>query len=385
MSLIVLWTVFFALSFGAVLFNFASMRRVAHKPWPTKIEKSYRPKVTILVPTYNESSVIRLKLENLTKLKYPKNLMQIIVVDSNSIDQTLGIVNDFVKNHREIKIDVLIEKERSGKSGALNLALKQCSGDVIIVSDADCFWPSDILEKALPYLADSEVVAISGPKILLNPKQSWVTKTEDSYLNSVNLVKLGESKIGSTLLFEGGFSAYKKGVVKAFDPYNTGSDDCGTVIKILEDNFRAVFVPEAMFFTTFPASLRGKVSMKMRRANQLVRVFGKYAALLFRNRLRRSKRIVLQNIFVSLFSPVMFVLLIMTTVLLALSFPYFVAVFLVVLVPKARFYLFEVTQGFLVLFLSLFSVALGKKKTIWNTTEDRRLVSEDLLRQHMLI
>ncbi len=385
MSLIVLWTVFFALSFGAVLFNFASMRRVAHKPWPTKIEKSYRPKVTILVPTYNESSVIRLKLENLTKLKYPKNLMQIIVVDSNSIDQTLGIVNDFVKNHREIKIDVLIEKERSGKSGALNLALKQCSGDVIIVSDADCFWPSDILEKALPYLADSEVVAISGPKILLNPKQSWVTKTEDSYLNSVNLVKLGESKIGSTLLFEGGFSAYKKGVVKAFDPYNTGSDDCGTVIKILEDNFRAVFVPEAMFFTTFPASLRGKVSMKMRRANQLVRVFGKYAALLFRNRLRRSKRIVLQNIFVSLFSPVMFVLLIMTTVLLALSFPYFVAVFLVVLVPKARFYLFEVTQGFLVLFLSLFSVALGKKMTIWNTTEDRRLVSEDLLRQHMLI
>ncbi len=385
MSLIVLWTVFFALSFGAVLFNFASMRRVAHKPWPTKIEKSYRPKVTILVPTYNESSVIRLKLENLTKLKYPKNLMQIIVVDSNSIDQTLGIVNDFVKNHREIKTDVLIEKERSGKSGALNLALKQCSGDVIIVSDADCFWPSVILEKALPYLADSEVVAISGPKILLNPKQSWVTKTEDSYLNSVNLVKLGESKIGSTLLFEGGFSAYKKGVVKAFDPYNTGSDDCGTVIKILEDNFRAVFVPEAMFFTTFPASLRGKVSMKMRRANQLVRVFGKYAALLFRNRLRRSKRIVLQNIFVSLFSPVMFVLLIMTTVLLALSFPYFVAVFLVVLVPKARFYLFEVTQGFLVLFLSLFSVALGKKKTIWNTTEDRRLVSEDLLRQHMLI
>ncbi len=385
MSLIVLWTVFFALSFGAVLFNFASMRRVAHKPWPTKIEKSYRPKVTILVPTYNESSVIRLKLENLTKLKYPKNLMQIIVVDSNSIDQTLGIVNDFVKNHREIKIDVLIEKERSGKSGALNLALKQCSGDVIIVSDADCFWPSDILEKALPYLADSEVVAISGPKILLNPKQSWVTKTEDSYLNSVNLVKLGESKIGSTLLFEGGFSAYKRGVVKAFDPYNTGSDDCGTVIKILEDNFRAVFVPEAMFFTTFPASLRGKVSMKMRRANQLVRVFGKYAALLFRNRLRRSKRIVLQNIFVSLFSPVMFVLLIMTTVLLALSFPYFVAVFLVVLVPKARFYLFEVTQGFLVLFLSLFSVALGKKMTIWNTTEDRRLVSEDLLRQHMLI
>ncbi len=385
MSLIVLWTVFFALSFGAVLFNFASMRRVAHKPWPTKIEKSYRPKVTILVPTYNESSVIRLKLENLTKLKYPKNLMQIIVVDSNSIDQTLGIVNDFVKNHREIKTDVLIEKERSGKSGALNLALKQCSGDVIIVSDADCFWPSDILEKALPYLADSEVVAISGPKILLNPKQSWVTKTEDSYLNSVNLVKLGESKIGSTLLFEGGFSAYKKGVVKAFDPYNTGSDDCGTVIKILEDNFRAVFVPEAMFFTTFPASLRGKVSMKMRRANQLVRVFGKYAALLFRNRLRRSKRIVLQNIFVSLFSPVMFVLLIMTTVLLALSFPYFVAVFLVVLVPKARFYLFEVTQGFLVLFLSLFSVALGRKMTIWNTTEDRRLVSEDLLRQHMLI
>lgn len=383
--LIVFWALFCALSFGVLVFNFVSMRKQAQRPWQIRIEKDFKPKVSILVPTYNESNVIRLKLQNLTKLKYPKNLMQIIVVDSNSNDPTLDIVKDFVENHNEIKIQVLTESERKGKSAALNFALKQCGGDVIIVSDADCFWPPDILDKALPYLADPKVGAISGPKILLNPTQSWVTRTEDAYLNSVNLLRLGESKIGSTLLFEGGFSAYKREVLGAFDPYNTGSDDCGTVIKLVENNSRTIFVPEAMFFTAFPLSLGGKMSIKMRRANQLVRVFSKYAILLLKNRLRNSKRIVFQNMLLYLFSPLMFVLLLITTLLLTVNYPFLLVISLILLVPKVRFHLFETAQGFFALFLAMFSIVFGKKMTVWNTPEDRNLFSEEILRQHMLI
>lgn len=383
--LIILWLTLFSLSFGVLGFIFISMKNAAMKPWRIKIDKSYKPKVSIVVPTYNESSIIRFKLENLSKVKYPKDLMQTIVVDSNSNDQTLSIVNNFVKHHPEIKIQVLIESERKGKSAALNFALKRCEGDVVIVSDADCFWPSDILNKALPFLADPNVGAISGPKVLLNPEQSWVTKTEDAYLNSANLIKLGESKIGSTLLFEGGFSAYKKEVIEAFDPYNTGSDDSGTIIKIVEKNARAIFVPEARFFSAFPATWKGKMSIKTRRANQLVRVFGKYTALLIGKRLKNSKRVVSQNVLVYLFSPVMFILLLITAIPFLLIFPYFVAIFVVFLIPKLRTYLFETIQSYFVLFLTIFSIAFGKKIVAWDKPEDRGLVTEDMLRQRMLI
>ena len=355
------------------------------RPWRLRIDKNYKPKVSILVPTYNESDVIRFKLENLSKIDYPRDLTQIIVVDSNSDDHTVDIVNDFVRQRPEMGIEVLVESERNGKSAALNLALKRCRGDVVIVSDADCFWPSDVLRKTLPFLADPYVGAISGPKILLNPKQSWVTRTEDTYLDSMNLMKLGESKVFSTLFFEGGFSAYKREALESFDPYDTGSDDCGTIVALAEKGSRAIFVPEARFYSAFPVTWREKVSMKMRRANQLVRVLWKYTCLLLRRRIRGPKRVIVQGIFTYVFSPVIFILLMVTTILLLFSFPYFALIFLVFLIPRAGSYLFEVIQNYLVLFLSIFYVAFNKKFVVWVKPGDRALLKEDMLRQHGLI
>jgi len=384
-EVMIMWFIFCFLSFGVLGLNFVLMRKAAMKPWRLRIDKHYMPKVCILVPTYNESDVIRFKLENLSKIDYPRNSTQIIVVDSKSVDHTVDVVNDFAKQHPETDIEVLVEEERKGKSAALNSALKHCKGDVVIVSDADCFWPPDVLRKSLPFLADPYVGAISGPKILLNPKQSWVTKTEDAYLDSMNLMKLGESKVGSTLFFEGGFSAYKREVLESFDPYNTGSDDCGTIVNLAEKKSRAIFVPEARFYSFFPVTWRGKMAIKIRRANQLVRVLWRYVCLLLRGRIRGPKRVIVQGIFTYIFSPAIFILLVGITILLLLSFPYFALTFLVFLIPRVRSYLFEVVQNYFVLFLSILSVAFNKKFVVWNKPEDRGLLEEDRLRQYGLI
>jgi cellulose synthase/poly-beta-1,6-N-acetylglucosamine synthase-like glycosyltransferase len=377
--------ILFILSFGVAGFIFVSMRRVALRPWGIKIDESYKPEVSILVPTYNEVAGIRFKLENLTKLEYPDELTQIIIVDSNSSDNTIDVVRDFVSQHPKVNIQVLVKRERRGKSAALNFALENCKGDVVIVSDADCFWPHDILNKALPYLAGSTVGAISGPKILLNSTQSRVTKNEDVYLKSINSVKLGESKLSSTLLFEGGFSAYKREVLESFDLYNTGSDDCGTIIGVIEKGLRALFVPEAAFFTLFPATWKGKMSIKIRRAGQLVRVFTTYLSLLIRKRVKSAKRVVIQDVFLHLFAPVVFILLLVTTISLLLNFPYLAVLFLVFLVPKVGFNLLEVCQNYLILFIGICLFALNKKFVSWVQPEDRALLTENMLRQYMLI
>jgi cellulose synthase/poly-beta-1,6-N-acetylglucosamine synthase-like glycosyltransferase len=381
----ILWFIFCFLSFGVLGFYFVLMRKATMKPWQLRIDEKYMPRISILVPTYNESDVIHFKLENLRKVEYPMDLTQIIIVDSNSGDQTVDIVNNFVAQHPEIHVEVIVESERKGKSAALNLALKNCKGDVVIVSDADCFWPSDILRKALPFLADPNVGAISGPKILLNPNQSWVTKTEDAYLDSMNLMKLGESKIGSTLFFEGGFSAYKREVLESFDPYNTGSDDCGTIINLAKKGFRAIFVPEARFYTAFPFLWKEKVSMKIRRANQLVRVLWRYVYLLFRRRIKGPKRVIIQGFFNYVVGPLMFIALIATTILLLFSFPYFALIFLILLIPTVGSYFLEVVQNYVVLVLSIFAAVFGKKFLIWKKTGDRVLLKEDMLRRHGLI
>jgi cellulose synthase/poly-beta-1,6-N-acetylglucosamine synthase-like glycosyltransferase len=311
--------------------------------------------------------------------------MQIIVVDSNSEDRTIDIVYEFIRQHPETNIQVLRQNERLGKSAALNFALRNCEGEIIVVSDADCFWPSDILEKALPFLADPAVGAISGPKILLNSDQSWVTKSEDAYLNSMNLLKLGESKVASTLLFEGGFSAYKRVALTSFDPYNTGSDDCGSVLSIVEKGYKAIFVPEASFFSSFPTSWRGKILIKLRRANQLIRVMCKYFHLLLNRRIKGSKKVVIQGIILYLVSPLMFVILIVTTTLLLSIFPYFAILSLVFLVTKIRVYLFEFVQNYLLLILAMFSVAFGKNFIVWSKPQDRTFIQESTLHLYNLI
>jgi len=383
--LIILWLMSFVFSFGVAGFVFVTMSRAAKKPWKLKLDGNFKPKISVIVPTYNEASIIRFKLENLVKVNYPKDLMQIIVVDSNSEDQTVDIVYEFVRQHPESNIQVLRQSERLGKSAALNFALKNCEGEVIVVSDADCFWPSDILEKALPFLADPAVGAVSGPKILLNPNQSWVTMSEKIYLNSMNLLKLGESKIASTLLFEGGFSAYKREALTSFDPYNTGSDDCGSIISIIEKGYRTILIPEASFYSPFPTSWKEKIRMKLRRANQLIRVMHKYFCLILNGYIKDSKSIVIQDIVLYLVSPLMFILLSVTTIFLLLNFPYFTISFSVFLIPKVRVYSFEAVQNYILLLLAMFSVAFGKNFIVWSKCQDRIIIQENILHIYNLI
>jgi len=383
--LIVSWMVSFTFSLGVSAVIFVVMRKVAEKPWKLNVNSDYKPIVSIIVPTYNEGEVIQFKLDNLVKVNYPKNLLQIVVVDSNSQDHTVEIIRNFIKGHPETSIQLISQNERKGKSSALNFALRSCRGDVIVVSDADCFWPFDILEKTLPFLADPSVGAISGPKVLLNSEQTWVTRSENAYLSSMNLLKLGESKTCSTLFFEGGFSVFKKEALLCFDPYNTGSDDCGTVINLIENGYRALLIPEAFFYSSFPSSWKGRLAIKIRRANQLVRVLWKYFNLLLKGNIKGSKRIVVQAIFLYLVSPLMFVICVALSFILLLSYPYLALLFLLLLVPLVRFYLFEIAQNYTVLMLSLLTVLFNKKFVVWNKPPDRSLIHLKVLQEHGLI
>lgn len=383
--LISVWLLLFFFSFGILGINLVLMKRIAKRPWKIITSGEYRPKVSIIVPTYNESCSIGFKLRNLTRLAYPKQLIQIVIVDSNSEDGTISVIRDFVRNNPEFDFTVIAEEERKGKSAALNLALQYCSGQVIVVSDSDSFWPSDILEKAMPFLADPMVGAVSGPKVLLNANQSWVTRTEELYLKSLNLRRLGESKLGSTLFFEGGFSAFKRNALTAFDQYNTGSDDNGTVIQIIEKNLRAIYLPEAKFFTFFPAIWREKFSVKIRRANQMVRICSTYASLLLRRRIKTSKGIILQDVLLNLLSPFAFVLLVVTSVPLVLQFPYFLFVLLILLLPKIGLVVSEAIQGHLIVFFALISTSFGMKFAKWKIPARENVFCEELLRLNMLI
>lgn len=379
------WLFFGVLAFAPPAFIYLFMKRKSKTAWPTRIDAGFTPKVSLIIPTYNEAEIIHYKLANTRQLEYPKDLMEVIVVDSNSSDGTTQIVQDFTKQNSDLHLKLIAEQERKGKSHALNTALAQCTGDIVVISDADCFWPKDILTKALPYLADPTVGAIGGPKILFNKDQTWITRMEQSYLKSANMLRLGESKAGSTLFFEGGFSAFRREALERFDPYETGSDDCGTVLSVIEHNYRAMLVTDAKFYSSFPATFRGKISIKLRRTIQLVRVFQGYLNLLIAGKAKDARATVVPNTLLYLFSPIAFLVFLGLTGYLLALYPLLLVLFGLLLIPQIRFYAYQIVENNILLTISIFAVLFGKKFSVWAKPDDRVWLNEANLSFYGLI
>lgn len=385
MFVFLIWIFFGFLSLGILGLNYVYSRRMARKSWNIKKDDSYRPRLSIIVPTYNEQEVIAFKLKNLVRLEYPRDSMEFIFIDSKSEDSTADHINRFIREYPDINATLVVEQERRGKTFALDAALKHCTGDVLIVSDADCFLPRGVLSGVLPYLGDPTVGGLSGPKRLLNYDGSSAARSEDRYLSAMNLIKLGESKQSSTLLFEGGFSAYRRTVLDSFDPKRTGSDDCGTVVGLLEKGFRAIMAPEAEFFTTFPKSWRGKMEIKTRRANQLLRVLKAYLDLMINDRIRIGKTIVAKNLANYFLAPIAFVFFIISTIIMFVRLPLTILLLLFFLVPKLGEYLVEATLNYFVLLWAMFSILAKRRFLFWKQPVDRTVLREDMLAKRGLI
>lgn len=140
------------------------------------------------------------------------------------------------------------------------------------------------------------------------------------YLRFPNLLRLGESKIHSIIRFEGGFCGYKRDVLEGFD-CETGSDDSGTALEIVQNGYRTILVPEAVFYTSFPSSFIGRFRVKVRRANQLTGLWVKCLKLLLKRHLLLSKRIAVPEIILFISNPIVFLVSIVTAGTIAILDP----------------------------------------------------------------
>jgi len=364
-----LFLAFLFIFMGNYLAYFLYIRKEAQKPWKLKINEIFEPKISILIPVHNESKNIQSKLENIKNVSYPKEKMEVIIADDASEDDTIMKVKDFMQRNRGLQIKIVKQNPRAGKSAALNKALLEAAGDIVIVSDADTLWPQDILRKTLCYMSDSKIGAITGRGINRNLEESWVTKSEDVYLKFANMLRLGESKIHSTIRFEGGFCAYKKDTFESFD-CETGADDSGTALKIVQNGYRTILVPEATFYTSFPSSLAEKFKIKVRRANQLMGLWAKCLKLLLKRRLLLPKSIAIPEIILFLFNPIIFLALIATGIAVILSSPLSlislsIPLLILCLLIFARRIFIEVIVDNFILLCALITFIFGRRYVSW--------------------
>jgi len=265
--------------FGFPLLYYLYLRsRWLNRSWDLGRDPSYRPKVTIVVPTYNEASLIKRKLDNIASQDYPKELLEIIVVDSASTDGTPSIVREWMENHRDLKIVLIEEGVRRGKAFALNNALRLTSGEVVVVTDADSLWISrDTLANALSWFSDSRVGAVTCIK---QPVGEGFAGIEKGYRDYYNVVRLGESKKHSTPVFHGELAAFRKDLLVQLGgfPTDIGSDDSHTATLIALKGYRAIAVDNTACAEPVPG--KGYHMWRIRRAQHLIQHFTKTLKLM---------------------------------------------------------------------------------------------------------
>jgi len=351
------------------------MGRVARRPWNVAIDPKYEPKVTMIIPTYNESDVIVKKLQNVKGIDYPSEKLEIVIVDSCSTDNTADIAKNYLKdNGYPFKIKIIEEEERSGKAKALNFALKNAEGQVIATSDADSYWESSALKKATSYLADPQVGALTGREEFLNLNQNVLTLAEGMYRNVYNKLRIGESKIHSTQIFQGELSLYKR---EAFEKFNDekGSDDCGTVKNIIAKGYRTIFVPEAVFSDTAPYTWKGRIGLKERRALHLIHALVGAAKLKRKKRFPQPASILYTNCFIHLINPFLLFAFLAGAVYLIYMFPLLLLLSLpLFLLKKSRVLIVSYLTSNFALIWSTLKYIRGEEQIVWKKIDEMRRV-----------
>ena len=239
------------------------------QPWNLTIDEDYKPKITVILPTYNEAEIIEGRLENLWRQVYPPNRMDIIVVDS-STDGTADIVQEWSSYHTNMRLQLIREKKRCGKMHALELAIANLPAktEVVVFTDADAFWEPDALFKAARYLTDPAIGSVTA-SILYEENQN--TLLENTYRDYYNLLRVAESKFCSTPVHNGPFQAIRADFLREVGlPNFVGGDDSAFGSFIAFTGYRSVQVDDI----TVREPIRGnRLIRKIRRAQHLLLSF----------------------------------------------------------------------------------------------------------------
>jgi cellulose synthase/poly-beta-1,6-N-acetylglucosamine synthase-like glycosyltransferase len=148
-----------------------------NKKPPITTASTFKPTVSILIPAWNEEKVIARLLERITDLTYPKDKLQVMVIDDASSDQTGKIADKY--NSKYPFIEVLHRNRisgRKGKASAMNEGFSKSTGEIVLCFDADYYPQKDIVEKLASAFVDPMVAAVQGRVVVLNEPQNIVTR-----------------------------------------------------------------------------------------------------------------------------------------------------------------------------------------------------------------
>ncbi len=204
------------------------------------------PFVSVIIPAYNKEKFISGTIDAAKSLDYPKNLMEIIVVDDGSKDGTYEIL-------KKINGIRFFSKPNRGRSDAINYGMEKAKGEILACVDADSYPEKDSLIKAVRFFEDNGVAGVTVSVLAKNANNLMQKLQRIEYALLVLSRKLME-RLNAIYVTPGPMALYRKNVLKELGGFDTKNmtEDIEIAWRLLSNGYKIKMSINSKVYTDVP-------------------------------------------------------------------------------------------------------------------------------------
>ena len=219
------------------------------------------PIVTIIVPVFNEEKTLAGTIESLLALDYPKDKLDILVVDDGSTDGTRQVANSF-KSHPQVRV---FSKTNGGKHTAVNLGISRAKGEFIGCLDADSFVDKDALSRIVRCFEDEKVMAVT-PAIKVHTPENILQEMQSVEYNMGIFLRKVYGSMNAIHVAPGPFSIFRKEVFNKLGGYVKAhnTEDMEFAMRMHKNHYPIANVYDSYVYTVTPKTVKGLYKQRLR-------------------------------------------------------------------------------------------------------------------------
>jgi biofilm PGA synthesis N-glycosyltransferase PgaC len=237
--------------------------------------KAYNNSITVsfIVAALNEEKILHQKIKNCLEMDYPAEKMQFIFVLDGSTDRSYEIV----KSYEHLGLICLYDRQRRGKTAAINRAVEIAVGEVVIFSDANSMFDKKAIQYLLQNFSDESIGGVCGRKGIVPNSDRAASRGDSFYWDIESVIKMLQSKIGSISTGDGEIFAIRRRLYHKL-PEIIINDDTAITFDLINDGYRVVYEPSAITYEEASLTLKDDFNVKVRMVAggyQSLQIYGK--------------------------------------------------------------------------------------------------------------
>jgi poly-beta-1,6-N-acetyl-D-glucosamine synthase len=234
------------------------------------------PRVTIIVPVYDEEPVVEAAIRSLLALDYPA--FDVIVVDDGSTDRTLDRASMLAGRHGDVDVRV-IHKSNGGKASALNTGIAAARTAFVLCMDGDSRLAPGTLRHAVRHFEDPRVGAVAGNVKVVNRVNAWTRLQALEYIEGLNMARRAQGFLHAVNIIPGPIGVFRRDLLLSLGGYDgdTFAEDADLTVRILMHGWHIVYEDRAVAYTEAPERYLDLVKQRYRWTRGILQTLSKHS------------------------------------------------------------------------------------------------------------